>query len=140
MKKLARSVMSMLLILAMLASSAVTISAALPEDNTIEPQWDSILSINLHINNDDTQGMATGTTRKQSTASRIEAILYVYKQTGVNQWLVIGEASGSKTIGTLMLNVEFTPDPGVYRAVFCITAYTGDVPENQVVECEKTIV
>ena len=139
MKKITKIFVCLLLTLMMLCISPIASFAALPEDNTIQPQWTSISSITLDINFDETLGRATGIARKQSTASKIEASLYVYKQTGPDTWQFLGSNSNSKTVGTLLLSVDFTPEVGAtYKAVFAVTAYTDNMPETEIIECFET--
>lgn len=135
MKKITKIFVCLLLTLMMLYISPVASFAALPEDNTVEPQWVGIFSISVDINFDETLGRATGITRKHSTASKIEAELYVYKQIGEDNWQFLGSNSGSKTVGTLLLSVDFTPEVGAtYKAVFAVTAYTNNMPETEIIE------
>ena len=135
MKKITKIFVCLLLTLMMLCISPITSFAALPEDNTVEPQWIGIADITLNINFNETLGNATGITRKHSTASEIEAELYVYKQIGEDDWLFLGSNSGSKTVGTLFLSVDFTPEVGAtYKAVFAVTAYTNNMPETEIIE------
>ena len=135
MKRITKIIVCIALTLMMLCVSPVATFAALPEDNTVEPQWVGIFSINLDVNFDETLGRATGAARKHSTASKIEAELYVYKQIGEDNWQFLGSNSGSKTVGTLAVSVDFTPEVGAtYKAVFAVTAYTDNMPETEIIE------
>ena len=139
MKKITKIFVCLLLTLMILCVSPIATFAALPDDNTVQPLWTSILSINLDINFDETLGRATGIARKQSTASKIEATLDVYKQIGEDDWLFLGSNSGEKTVGTLLISVDFTPEVGAtYKAVFTVTAYTNNIPETEIIECFET--
>ncbi len=135
MKKITKILICLLLTLMILCISPIATFAALPEDNTVEPQWIGIANISLNINFDETLGRATGITRKHSTASKIEATLDVYKQIGEDDWLFLGSNSGEKTVGTLLISVDFTPEVNAtYKAVFTVTAYTDNVPETEIIE------
>ncbi len=135
MKKITKTIVCIALTLMMLCISPIACFAALPEDNTIEPQWVGIADMGVDINFNETLGRATGIARKHSTASKIEASLYVYKQVGDNEWEYLGANHGEKTVGTLALSVDFTPEVGAtYRALFDVTAYTNNVPETEIIE------
>ena len=139
MKKITKIFVCLLLTLMMLCIFPVASFAALPEDNTVEPQWIGIADIGLHINFDETLGRATGSARKHSTASKIEAELYVYKQIGEDEWQFLGSNSGQKTVGTLVVYVDFTPEVNAtYKAVLAVTAYTNNMPETEIVELIRT--
>lgn len=135
MKKITKIFVCLLLTLMMLCISPIASFAALPEDNTVEPQWIGIADMGVDINFDETLGRATGSARKHSTASKIEAELYVYKQIGEDDWQFLGSNSGSKTVGTLVVSVDFAPEVGAtYKAVFAVTAYTDNMPETEIIE------
>ena len=135
MKKITKIFVCLLLTLMMLCISPIASLAALPEDNMVEPQWIGIADMGVDINFNETLGNATGIARKHSTASKIEASLYVYKQIGSDDWQFLGSNSGSKTVGTLAVSVDFTPEVGAtYKAVFAVTAYTDNMPETEIIE------
>ena len=135
MKKFYKAFAAILLILTMIGASSVITFAALPEDNTVEPQWDSISNISVDLGFSGTEGNAVGIARKKSTATRIEGTLTVYKELANGEWEMVDQLYGSKTIGTLGLSIDFTGIVGVrYKAVFTVTAYTGTTPETETFE------
>ena len=135
MKKFSKTLAAILLILTMICASSLTTLAALPEDNTVEPQWDSISNIAMDLIFSGTEGNATGLARKQSTATRIEGTLTVYKELSNGSWEMVDQVYGSKTVGTLGLGFYFEGEVGVqYKAVFEVTAYTGSTPESETFE------
>ncbi len=136
--KLMKAIISFSLALLMLYSLTVPVFAAKNEEPTVQPRWTSIATMDLDMTFVGNQGNASATARKQSTASHIEGLLYVYKWTG-STWQYVGEASGSKTVGTLGLSVDFVGEPGVqYKAVFYAGAYTNGISEWETIECLKT--
>lgn len=100
----------------------------------VTPRWASILSIDLVMGFDGNEGTVTGIASKQSTASKIEGTVYVYKLVG-DDWIYVDEWYNSKTRGTLAVEGTFSCESGVtYKAVFVVTAYTGTIPETETVE------
>ncbi len=122
----------------MLCSFAVpTIAAEVPE-TMVSPRWTSIATMNVSMSFYGNEGNATGTARKQSTASVIVGTLYVYKWNG-SSWVHIAEVDGSKTVGTLSLSIDFVCEPGVmYKAVLTVVAYTNDIGECETIDYIET--
>lgn len=139
MKKMTKIVVCLLLTLMTLIVSPIASFAALPEDNTVSPMWDSLSSIAFDVNFDETLGRATAIVRKKSTASNIEATVTVYKQIGTDEWEFLSSNYGQKSVGTLVVSSDFTPEVGAtYKAVLVVTAYTNNVPETETIERIKT--
>ena len=139
MKKLSKTLACILLIMSMICAASATTFAALPEDNTVEPQWDSISDVGIDMIFSGTEGNATGYARKKSTATRIEGTLTVYKEVSRGVWHAIDHVYGSKTIGSLGLSIDFTGEVGVrYKVIFEVTAYTGSTPETETFERIET--
>jgi hypothetical protein len=135
MKKFTKTLVCILLTFMLLSISPIAIFAALPQDNMVEPQWIGIADIGVDINFNETLGRATGITRKHSTASKIEATLSVYKQVGDDDWEFLNSGYGEKSVGTLLISVDFTPEVNAtYKAVFEVTAYTNNIPETETIE------
>ena len=135
MRKFSKALACIFLILTMVCTSSITTFAALPDDNTVEPQWDSISNISVDLGFSGTEGNAVGVARKQSTATRIEGTLTVYKELANGEWELVDQVYGSKTVGSLGLGFYFTAEVGVrYKAVFTVTAYTGTTPETETFE------
>ena len=104
------------------------------EANAITPRWTSIYSIDLVMSFDGSEGNVTGTSSKQSTATRIEGTVFLY-ELAEDDWIYIGEWYNSRSRGTLAVSGDFTCESGVtYKAVFVVTAYTGSIPETETVE------
>lgn len=136
MKKTVKITVMLLLVLAMIAPATVSMFAAQPE--AVQPRWTSIATIELDMTFVGTSGNATGLARKQSTATNLEGVLTVYKLVG-NDWVFVGDTFGEKPVGTLGLSVDFTAESGAtYKAVFEVTAYTGNDAETETVEYTET--
>lgn len=127
-----------ILVIIMALGMVTNIYAAIPCSNNVQPRWTSISMIELEMSFDETSGNATGSARKQSTATSIEGTLVVYKQVG-NSWVYVGEGYASKKVGTVNVSVDFVATANTtYKAVFTVTAYTGTSPETEIVEDIKT--
>ena len=51
----------------------------------------------------------------------------------------MADGYAQKAVGTLIVTAEFTAEPGAtYKAVFEVTAYTGNAAETETVECIET--
>ena len=83
------------------------------------------------------EGNVTGIARKQSTSSLIVGTLYLYKWNG-SYYEYMDEVSGSKTVGTLGLSIDFVCEKGVqYKGVLTVVAYTDNIGEcESVYYCE----
>lgn len=100
----------------------------------VTPRWVSILSMEVNIVFDGNEGEVLGIASKQSTASKIEGTVYLYKLVG-DDWIYVDECYNIKTRGTLAVRDTFTCESGVtYKAVFVVTAYTGTTSETETVE------
>ena len=121
---LKKAIISLSLIVIMVCSSSLQIFAAQVPEDTVSPQWTSIAFMDVDMSFVDGQGNATGTARKQSTASNIVGTLYLYKWNG-SYYEYMDEVSGFKTVGTLGLSIDFVAEVGVqYKAVLDVVAYT----------------
>ena len=133
-----KAIISLSLVLVLLCSLAIPVFAAKKEEATAQPRWTSIFTMSVDIVFEGNEGCATATARKKSTASHIEGTLYVYKKVG-SSWIEIESASGSKTVGTLALVVDFACEKGVeYKAVWEVCAYTNGTGEWNTEEFRKT--
>lgn len=122
----------------MLGSLTVPVFAAQKEETTVQPLWTSIATMDVDMAFVGTAGNASGTARKQSTASHITGHLYVFKWTGTT-WEYVGHDEGSKTVGTLGLVVDFTAEVGVqYKAVLSVFAFTNGISETESIEYHET--
>jgi len=85
-----------------------------------------------------TQGNATGIARKQATADDIVGTLYLYKWNG-STYEYMDEVSGYKTVGTLVLSIDFVAEVGVqYLAMLSVVAYTDGHGEQHTIEYLQT--
>ena len=133
-----KAIISLSLALILLCSLSVPVFAAQKEETTAQPRLVGISTMNINMNFASNAGQATATARKNSTASRIEGTLRVYKKVGTS-WIEIGSASGSKTVGTLALVVDFACEKGVeYKAVWEVCAYINGIGEWNTEEFRKT--
>ena len=133
-----KSVLAMMLIIMLLCSLSVNISAYEGSEATVTPRWVSIYSINLTMAFDEEGGTVTAVATKKSGASLIEGTLYLYKLVN-GEWVYIDEWYKSKAIGTLGISGDFVSESGVtYKGVFTVTAYTNGVPETETVEYTET--
>ena len=122
----------------MLCSVSVPVFAAETPEETVSPRWTSIANMHVNMAFVGAAGNASGTARKQSTADRIVGTLYLYKWNGAT-YEYITEVSGSKTVGTLGLSIDFEAESGVqYLAVLTVVAYTNNVGEEETIEYLKT--
>lgn len=132
MKRPLKIVLTVLMTVALLIPTSVSAFAAMPpDDGKAEIQWTSIAFMNVDTVLDaDGMSNATGTARKQSTASSIEGTVTVYKLVG-DTWEFVTDAYKSTTRVTLAVSVDFEAESGyTYKADFKVTAYTNGKPES----------
>lgn len=138
LKNTIKVIISLSLALIMLCSLPISTLAATKEEETVQPRWTSIATMDVDMVFVDGLGTAAATARKQSTASHIEGMLYVYKWTG-SSWEYVGHDEGSKTVGTLGVSVYFACETGVqYQAVWTVFAFTNGQCESETVELYRT--
>ena len=103
------------------------ISAKMPDNGIVAPQWEYIDSITVDIEFSDSTATVT-VTRRNQTVTKLEGTLTVYKKVGSN-WIYV--ASNSDTSArALSIDVEFAPVSGVtYKAVAEVTAYSSSGSE-----------
>ena len=137
-KNLIKAMISLSLAIIMACSVSVPVFAAQKPNETVSPMWTSIADMSVDMAFVGTEGNATGTARKQSTASVIVGTLYLYKWNG-STYEYITEVSGSKTVGTLGLSIDFEAEVGVqYKVVLFVVAYTNDIGESHSIDYYKT--
>ncbi len=138
-KKFTKAALSIILAFVMLEGSVFYAIAAPSEESgstVVTPRWTSIASIELGMTFSDGIGNASGLANKKPTSSLIEVTLTVYKWKS-GKWQYVASRSGSETVGTVGISVDFVAEPSVrYKAVFEVTAYTNNVPETMTVERE----
>ena len=136
--KLIKSIISLSLAIIMLCSFSVPTFAAQEQEQTVSPRWTSIATMAVDMTFYGNEGNAVGTARKQSTASVIVGTLFVYKWNG-SSYEYVGEVSGSKTVGTLGLSLDFVCEQGVqYKAVLSVIAYTNNIGESETITYYQT--
>ena len=131
MKKPLKIVLTVLMTVALLIPTSVSAFAALPpDDGKVELQWTSISSMNVEMAFNGDASNATGTARKQTTATSIEGTVTVYKLVG-DTWEFVADAYKSTTRVTLAVSVDFEAESGyTYKAEFEVTAYTNGTGES----------
>ena len=133
-KSLNKKIIVLLLALIMLFSCSINIFVAFPTENEITPLWDNIDVVNIGLVFDGNDGVAFGTARKSSNADFIEGTLYVYVWEN-NDWQYVDSVYGSKSVGTLGLDIEFIGETGVeYKAVWIVTSHDGQYAETETFE------
>ena len=132
-----KAVLSLALSIIMICSLAIPAFAAQKEDTTVQPRWTSIAYMTVNMSFVGNQGNVSALARKQSTASHIVGTLYLYKWNG-SFYEYMDEVSGSKTVGTLGLEINFVCEKGVqYKGVLTVVAYTNNEGEYEsVYYCE----
>ena len=131
-------IISLTLAVIMLCALPISVIAATKEETAVQPRWTSIATMDLDMVFVGNQGTVAASARKQSTASHIVGTLYLYKWNG-SRYEYVDEVSGSKTVGTLGLAIEFEGETGVqYMGVLTVVAYTNGVGESETIECYKT--
>ena len=135
MKKIVKKVVSVCLAAIMVCSFSVCLFATSASAATM--RWASILSMEVDMAFDGNEADVSGIASKQTTATKIEGTVYVYRLVG-DDWVYVYEWYNSKTRGTLHVGGAFPCESGVtYKAVFDVTAYTGSTPESETVEYVK---
>ena len=75
-RKSVKLIVSAILLAALMSALCVNIFAG---NDLIAPTWNSILSVKVDLNFDGNEGCASGEAIQKSTATAIDAYLYVYK-------------------------------------------------------------
>ena len=137
-KNLIKVMISLSLAIIMACSVSIPVFAAQKPDETVSPMWTSIANMQVGMSFVGTAGNVLGIARKQSTASVIVGTLYLYKWNG-SRYEYITEVSGSKTVGSLGLSIDFEAEVGVqYKAVLFVVAYTNDIGESHSIDYYET--
>ena len=135
---LIKTIISLSLVILMVCSSSMHIFAAQMPEDTISPRWTSIFYMDVDMSFVGTQGNASASARKQSTADSITGTLYLYKWNGTT-YEYMDEVSGFKTVGTLGLSIDFVAEVGVqYLAIWSVVAYTDGHGEQETIEYLET--
>lgn len=129
--KILKAIISLALSILMICSLTIPVFAAQKEEDTAQPRWTSISYMNVNMSFVGNHGNVVGSARKQSTASHIVGTLYLYKWNG-SFYEYMDELSGSKTVGTLGLSIDFVCEKGVqYKGVLTVVAYTNNEGEYE---------
>lgn len=132
-RKSVKLIVSAILFAALMSALCVNIFAG---NDLIAPTWNSILSVTVDLNFDGNEGCASGEAIKKSTATAIDAYLYVYKLVE-DEWVYVDGWYDLSFDGVLEMDKTFTGVSGVtYKAELIVTAYTGGFGKNP----EKTTV
>lgn len=139
MKKTTKIITTLILAIVLCVGASVSTFAAAVETASIQPRWTSIGSVSHDTTFSETgNGNTYAIARKQSTATSIEATLTLYKKIGSSYYFV-DSVSGSKTIGSVALSIDFPCTSGVtYKSVLMVTAYTGSDAESEMFEVIRT--
>ena len=133
-RKSVKLVVSAILLAALMSALCVNIFAG---NDMIAPTWNSILSVKVDLNFDGNEGWASGEAIQKSTATAIDAYLYVYKLVE-DEWVYVDGWYDLSFDGVLEMDKTFTGVSGVtYKAELIVTAYTGGFgknPEKKTVE------
>lgn len=126
-----KKIISIILMSLMLVTGVVAPAyAAMPEENTVAPLWESISTITSNIGFSGTDGSAAGICVRKSGVELLEGTMKVYKNVN-GSWEYITEGSKSVAVGSLAISVHFVCESGVeYMSEFTVTAYENGVPET----------
>lgn len=126
-RKSVKLVVSAVLLAALMSALCVNIFAG---NDLIAPTWNSILSVKVNLKFDGNEGCASGEAIQKSTATAIDAYLYVYKLVE-DEWVYVDGWYDLSFDGVLEMDKPFTGVSGVtYKAEFIVTAYTGGYNKN----------
>ncbi|MBQ7358251.1 MAG: hypothetical protein IJW65_05910 [Clostridia bacterium] len=139
MKKTTRIITTLILAIALCVGASVSTFATDVETAAVQPRWVSIGHVSHEMTFSDAgNGNVTAVAMKQSTATSIEATLTLYKKIG-SYYYFVDSVSGSKTIGSVALSIDFPCTSGVtYKSVLMVTAYTGSDAESEMFEVIRT--
>ena len=91
----------------------------------ITPRWTGVIDVNAYLDFYGTEGEATLASSKDSSATKLEGVVTIYKWVN-GQWVYVDSMSKSVTRGTLGIAIVFDGISGVqYKMEVEITAYNG---------------
>ena len=115
------SVLSLVALLVCLMAPSVCMASP----NGITPRWTGVADITLAFNFYGTEGEATFSSTKDSSTTKQEGIVTIYKWVN-GQWDYVDSASKSTTRSTVGIVVVFDGISGVqYKMEAKVTAYSG---------------
>ena len=126
-----KKIISVLLITIMLVSGTLLSAyAALPENDIVAPQWNTINTLTSNFGFDGSDGSAAGVCVRKTGVTLLEGTIKVYEKVN-GSWVYITEGSKSVSVGTLAMSVHFTCKYGVeYKSEFIVTGYKNGVAET----------
>lgn len=137
-KQLVKVIISIVFSVILILPLTVSVFAAQTEEPTVQPRWTSIAYMEVNMSFVGTHGNVTALARKQQTASHIVGTLYLYKWNGF-RYVYMDEVSGSKTVGSLGLSIDFVAEWGVqYKGVLTVVAYTNNEGESETITYYET--
>lgn len=126
-RKSLKLLVSAVLLAALMSALCVNIFAG---NDLIAPQWNSIISVKVNIEFDGNGGYVVGVAKKESTATALDAYLYVYKLVE-DEWVYVDGWYDLSFDGVLEMDKTFTGVSGAtYKVEFIVTAYTGGFKKN----------
>ncbi len=91
----------------------------------ITPRWTGVIDVNAYLDFYGTEGEATLASSKDSSATKLEGVVTIYKWVN-GQWVYVDSASKSTTRSTVGIVVVFDGISGVqYKMEAKVTAYSG---------------
>ncbi len=125
-----KKIISIIAITLILVTGIITPAyAALPEDNTVTPLWESISALSSDMVFNGSNGNATGVCTRKNGVEWLSGTMTVYKKVN-GSWVYVDEMSKSVSVGSLAISVDFTAESGVeYMSEFTVTAFENGVPE-----------
>ena len=125
-----KKILSIIAITLILVVGVITPAyAALPENNTVEPMWESISYLSSTIGFSGSNGNATGVCTRKNGVEWLSGTMTVYKNVN-GSWVYVDEMSKSVSEGSLAISVDFPCESGVeYMSEFTVTAFENGVPE-----------
>ena len=91
----------------------------------VTPRWTGVADITLAFNFYGTEGEATFTSTKDSSTTKLEGVVTIYKWAN-GQWVYVDSMTKSTTRSTVFISIVFDGISGVqYKMEAKVTAYSG---------------
>ena len=91
----------------------------------VTPRWTGIADVNAFLNFYGTEGEATLSSTKDSSTTKIEGVVTIYKWVN-GQWVYVDSMTKSTTRSTVFIAIVFDGISGVqYKMEAKVTAYSG---------------
>ena len=115
------SVLSLVALLVCLMAPSVCAAGS----DGITPRWTGIIDVNAFLNFYGTEGEATLSSTKDSSTTKIEGVVTIYKWVN-GQWVYVDSMTKSTTRSTVFIAIVFDGISGVqYKMEAKVTAYSG---------------